>query len=322
MILFPLRQKGFTIVELMVVIAIIAVMLTIVLASILDARKDSRDKRRVSDVANYAHALTLYKEKNRDYPNHPQGVELGNGGALDTELQLLNGNLYTDPLGSESSEYSYWYYSDFLCDGQRVHAVLAKSVEKDGNSNFNTICGDEGTVSVSEKLNFLNTAYAQGTTPACTISVASLVNLPASKSQTIRYSWSPAYKAMARVYKPDGSLVYAHYESPSTPIRFLPSYPPGTYSITVDLGNNPNRRCSTVVTFFDPRASECANGVDDSDSEDTLSDSADPGCHTNSDITQPYDKTIVSEANIVEEEIVTTPTTSTEFDASYIIILK
>jgi prepilin-type N-terminal cleavage/methylation domain-containing protein len=136
------QYSGFTIVELMVVIAIITVMVTIVLASIMGARQDSRDKRRLSDLANYAHAITLYKEKHRDYPSYPSGIELGRGGALDAELLLIGGNLYTDPQSADDpSEYGYWYYSNFLCNGERIYVVLATSVEKDANSNIASVCG-------------------------------------------------------------------------------------------------------------------------------------------------------------------------------------
>ena len=126
-------KKGFTIVELIVVIAIILLLLSIVLASIMLARQDGRDKRRVSDLSNIAHAMTLYKEKHREYPDAGTGIEIGkrttaSERALDDEIKALNGNTYSDPLGG--SGYGYVFYSRFFCGGERVNMVVVKKMEK------------------------------------------------------------------------------------------------------------------------------------------------------------------------------------------------
>ena len=78
---------GFTIVELIVVISIVLLLVTIVLASIVEARQNTREKKRVSDLANIELALTLYREKNGEYPTYPNGIEIGTGGALDAVIK-------------------------------------------------------------------------------------------------------------------------------------------------------------------------------------------------------------------------------------------
>ncbi len=134
-------KKGFTLIEVIVVIAIISILLSVVLFAIVQARKDGRDKKRVSDLANIELALTLYKEKNRDYPVYPNGVELGRGGTLDDDILLFNGNTYVDPLNdAPDGEYGYWYYSNFLCNGKRVNVVIAKKMEKTSNGNYDEVC--------------------------------------------------------------------------------------------------------------------------------------------------------------------------------------
>lgn len=53
-------DKGFTLIELLVVIAIIGVLASVVLASLNNARRKSRDARRVTDVKQIQLALELY----------------------------------------------------------------------------------------------------------------------------------------------------------------------------------------------------------------------------------------------------------------------
>lgn len=53
-------SKGFTLIELLVVIAIIGVLASIVLASLNNARRKSRDARRITDIKQIQLALELY----------------------------------------------------------------------------------------------------------------------------------------------------------------------------------------------------------------------------------------------------------------------
>ena len=192
-------KSGFTLVEIMVVIAIVAVLLSIVLASIFEARKDSRDKKRVVDLANMEHALTLYKEKNRDYPVYPAGVEIGYGGALDNEMKLFNGNVYADPSSETSGgQYGYWYYSNLLCNGQRVNALVAKTMEKSANKNFAQVCGGVATRQEKEEIfGIIPVAYAGGggggggALAACTVDTftATPSSLPVGGGSVV-FSWT------------------------------------------------------------------------------------------------------------------------------------
>jgi prepilin-type N-terminal cleavage/methylation domain-containing protein len=134
--------RGFSLMELMVVIAIVLILLTIVAASISDARKDSRDKRRVTDLAAIELALTLYKEKFSSFPTYDGGVEIGEGGPLDGAIQQFTGSAVSDPLGQDAgAQYGYFYSSNFNCSGRIEHAIYALTMENERNANVTQLCG-------------------------------------------------------------------------------------------------------------------------------------------------------------------------------------
>ncbi|MFQ5748399.1 MAG: prepilin-type N-terminal cleavage/methylation domain-containing protein [Planctomycetota bacterium] len=63
------RQKGFTIIEMLIVVSILA-MLTAILVPVLDdSAKSSRDARRAADLKSVQAALEAYKRENGVYPS-------------------------------------------------------------------------------------------------------------------------------------------------------------------------------------------------------------------------------------------------------------
>jgi prepilin-type N-terminal cleavage/methylation domain-containing protein len=65
------NSRGFTLIELLVVIAIIGVLSSVVLASLDQARKESRDARRLMDFKQLKIAFELYYTDNLKYPTCP-----------------------------------------------------------------------------------------------------------------------------------------------------------------------------------------------------------------------------------------------------------
>lgn len=64
-------QRGFTLVELLIVIAIIAVLSGIIMSALSSAQKGSRDARRRSDLKQYQTSLMAHKIVNFDvFPNY------------------------------------------------------------------------------------------------------------------------------------------------------------------------------------------------------------------------------------------------------------
>lgn len=64
-----LRGRGFTLIELLVVIAIISLLTAVVLVSVDTARKNTRDKVRISDLQQIQAAITTYGVINGTYPS-------------------------------------------------------------------------------------------------------------------------------------------------------------------------------------------------------------------------------------------------------------
>lgn len=63
------RQGGFTLMELLVVVAIIAILLAVIMISVSNSRQKGRDAKRIGDVRALSNALELYRSANNSYPS-------------------------------------------------------------------------------------------------------------------------------------------------------------------------------------------------------------------------------------------------------------
>ncbi len=138
------NNTGFTLVELMLVIAIVSLLASVVMAGLQKASSKGRDAKRISDLQSVAAALEIYYQDNNSYPavsciSSPWwgcwGSTTGQQGS--TELRLLPGNyipkMPQDPTFFDNgfvctynpgnNQRSYMYYSD----GQNY--VLATNLE-------------------------------------------------------------------------------------------------------------------------------------------------------------------------------------------------
>jgi general secretion pathway protein G len=69
------KVKGFTILEVMVVIVIIGLMGAVVVPNLMGSQDTAKLQKAVSDVANLETSLDLYKSQNYNYPTTEQGLE-------------------------------------------------------------------------------------------------------------------------------------------------------------------------------------------------------------------------------------------------------
>ena len=68
-------QRGFTLIELMVILVIVGVLAALIVPNVLDRTDDSRITAARSDVNNLMQALKLYKLDNQVYPSTEQGLQ-------------------------------------------------------------------------------------------------------------------------------------------------------------------------------------------------------------------------------------------------------
>lgn len=142
-------KKAFTLVELLIVIAIIGILSAIVVVTLTDARKKGRDSQRQSNINTVSQALATYYADNHEYPYFNCGVTPPsgcNGATLykvgkDGDKGLVsflkdkgylssqNADSLKDPLDNLPYQYRYWTPTP---DTYHLTACLEKSGGKTG----------------------------------------------------------------------------------------------------------------------------------------------------------------------------------------------
>ncbi len=140
------RTAGFTLVEILVVVGIVSTLSLIVFPSLSGSREKGRDAARVADIEQLSVALRLYAEQHGSYPDEADGVRLGEGGSLDTDLDPYI-EVSHDPSGPGDADRYYVYDSSFDCPlkGGAKIALYANEMEREGNGNWRAICDAEGS---------------------------------------------------------------------------------------------------------------------------------------------------------------------------------
>jgi general secretion pathway protein G len=106
------KQRGFSLVEILVVLVILGLLVSVVAPTVLNQADDARVQKVYADFANIATALKLYRLDNFVYPSSEQGLEaLVDKSTLDPEPRNFKRGGYLDRLPKDPWGSPYLYLS-------------------------------------------------------------------------------------------------------------------------------------------------------------------------------------------------------------------
>ena len=97
--------RGFTVLELLIVVAVIGLVAAFALPNVVSAIQRARQSRTMADMRTIAGALAMYEQ---DYVDYPVAASLGDAGFLKPHLLPYLGEFKTE----DAWRRHYWYISD------------------------------------------------------------------------------------------------------------------------------------------------------------------------------------------------------------------
>jgi len=143
---------GFTLIEMLIVIAVIAILAGVVLAGVSGFQASARDTRRVGDLRNTQNHLELFFNRCGHYPVDSGGTCGGASGSagsvtwadLTTALLDVTTQVPTDP---GANDYTYGYGPDGLSYVLRAELERENSaLQEDIDGTVYTVACDDSTV--------------------------------------------------------------------------------------------------------------------------------------------------------------------------------
>ncbi len=105
-------HKAFTLIEVLIVIAIIGLLTTIVLVSITSTRAKARDNRRMAELLTLAKSLEFYYSEQGQYPESADWIKVEENATFTTAMAPYISRTPEDPSYDSANEYSYQYTTE------------------------------------------------------------------------------------------------------------------------------------------------------------------------------------------------------------------
>lgn len=131
------KTKGFTIIEMLVALAIIAILFSAVLALTGDAKQKARDSQRLSDVREIAKSLAIYAVDTGNFPVQTTAITITGTDAVSTALESEEAisETPTDPI---HPTHAYTYQSSPNGDTY----IISFCLETNTIENYSQGCGN------------------------------------------------------------------------------------------------------------------------------------------------------------------------------------
>lgn len=161
------KRKAFTLVELLVVVAIIGILASLIILNLMKAKSASRDARRAGDISMIKKAVEAYFVENTKYPPTPTGctnkfsspeLDYWASGSCLTDTYIVGVTNYIavlpkDPgpalLSGGKNQRGYMYYADNNSAGSSYYKILVSLPESCKDKKYQNIVDpkrDGGTV--------------------------------------------------------------------------------------------------------------------------------------------------------------------------------
>ncbi len=132
-------RKGFTLIEILIVVAIIAILASIVIVGLGPAQQSGRDARRLSDIQGIQNGLELYYQKCGFYPNAIDNTTACPGDTSNDFPGMVTAVVGSGVIASASNipnDPSYPHQSYFYGSPDGTSYTLGATLENQNNSVF------------------------------------------------------------------------------------------------------------------------------------------------------------------------------------------
>ncbi len=137
-------KKGFTLVELLIVIAIISTLVAIQTFVYINSQRTARDSKRRADLENIRAALEQYRSNNNTYPQTSR-IVFNSSCTKNSGLQDDNANIYINPLPGDPYCQIYHYFYQALPSNCNETTITCTDYTIGALLENTSTCGKTGT---------------------------------------------------------------------------------------------------------------------------------------------------------------------------------